>query len=261
MADDGAGEFQRFADMAQILSAITTALVEADAMSADRLRDFIETVGFEPYDPEEEEALEAGGVADDPAPLKADATEGEKRDHETDRLTAKAQAEAVKSALGKPHERLGRLRCISFSYDKMSRGEPVKTVVRIPLLALIPLPALQIQEAEFEMDLEVNTLTTADQGPPRLSGAQAKASSPRGAHRPVSPVRLRTAVAPSGDDKAHRRTKSSARMHVTVRMESADMPVGLQNLMSFLDSGTGGASLPRPRKAKPDEADTDQTGE
>lgn len=104
-------------DLGELISAPVTALLEADYQSARRVIDLIQHFGFEP--PEE-----SGG-----------------------------DAEATDEA-GFPR-RFGKMRTVSFVVRRQQGAKSVPYVIRVPLLSLVPLPLLQIKEADFDFSVRV----------------------------------------------------------------------------------------------------------
>jgi hypothetical protein len=180
----------------QLIGAPLTALVQAEAQASQVTAEFIERVGFEPP---------VAGV-----PM----TEG--------------------SEPAKPPPR--RLRMLTFHYDKQDKtGRRQTYQIQIPLLSLIPIPAIQIKTAEIELTAHIR-------------GVQ-KASST-------------TQIGDSGDDflsrdrlelkMGMRGAKNTSALQVRVKMnvEQADIPSGLSRLLHTLDE----SAISEPSKDAPSAA-------
>lgn len=237
MADDDATTSleNRVLDLAHFIGAPLVAVVEADAMAADTFRKFLEQVAFEPADP---------ATDDDP---DADPEEDAAREAEVKRL------------MGVTGRRLGRLRYVSFSYDHVQDGQRVTSVVKVPLLSLIPLPALQVKEAKFDWTLDIVSSRRLPPPPPPLRKKTAQAAAAGAAPGAAGFTlpgamgdqrRLLAAISPGGGGGAaagagreERDSRVSARMKVEVTMQSADMPSGLSTLLNVMSQGTNGVTL------------------
>lgn len=120
---------------------------------------------------------------------------------------------------------LGKLRMLEFAYDRAGQdGKPVRFVVKVPLLSLIPLPALQVKHAEFEFHLRIVSTTSSDPD----------ASQDSTTMKPSSPVGLKGMLAPRPPSGDGARSSLEANMKVQVRMEQAHMPAGLSKLLTVM---------------------------
>ena len=118
---------------------------------------------------------------------------------------------------------------LEFTYQSHDLGGNYRQHVKIPLLTLVPLPLLQVKEADFDFDIQIVDALTADTDATfsLKNGASPKAHVPEG-------VKLRVAMASakSADSRKSGLQQSlTANMKVKVRMEQADMPGGLANLL------------------------------
>jgi len=131
---------------------------------------------------------------------------------------------------------LGRLKTITFRYKRPirhPRGDNNEewTVVHIPLLSLIPLPLLQIMEAELEYGFHViSILRESDEGQGQSTDVT-----------PVEPVgeiyRLQCMMAPF--NRADTKGASFAQhLKVKVKIEHADIPAGVATLLNLMGDGT-----------------------
>ena len=121
-----------------------------------------------------------------------------------------------------------RLRMLTFNYfDNDANGRREHTV-SIPLFTIVPLPLLQIQEADFDFDIKiVDSITEATED---------KFSYENGAieegHEEPASLKMRASLAPhSGQKKGDMQQNFTANMKVHVKMRQADMPAGLSNLL------------------------------
>lgn len=130
--------------------------------------------------------------------------------------------------------KVGKLRSLEFNYRTSDSFGIHNQKVSIPLLTLVPLPLLQVKEADFDFDIQIIDAVSADKNatfslksPEIASATQDDAS---------EGLRLRVSMAASnieaGED-VKRRQGLSANMKVKVKMQQADMPGGLSNLLSL----------------------------
>lgn len=123
-----------------------------------------------------------------------------------------------------------QLRMLKFSYLETNAGGNRSKVVSIPLVTLLPLPLLQIQEADFNFDINILDAVSSssddsfDYGKGRIDKGSPAAS----------PFRLRASLASKGGTGSYSEKSEqqlSANMKVHVKMRQADMPAGLSNLL------------------------------
>ena len=123
-----------------------------------------------------------------------------------------------------------RLRTLKFAYQETNVNGYRNKVVSIPLVTLLPLPLLQIKEADFDFDINIldavssGTVESFDYGEGKIEQNNENRR----------PFRLRASLAPksgsaSYSDKSEQQL--SANMKVHVKMRQADMPAGLSNLL------------------------------
>lgn len=144
--------------------------------------------------------------------------------------------------------RLGRLRYVTFTYDHVQNGKPTTSSIKVPLLSLLPLPALQVKEGTFDFAVEILAVMQ-QQDVPRLKSGIDTAGRMKGTSGGTTqpPSRLMAAIgsSPGATPSELGQVSTSARMNVHVTMASADIPAGLQNLLN-LTSWAGGGSTPTP---------------
>ena len=130
--------------------------------------------------------------------------------------------------------KVGKLRALEFNYRTSDSFGVHNHKVSIPLLTLVPLPLLQVKEADFDFDIQIIDAVSADKNatfslksPEIASATQDDAS---------EGLRLRVSMAASNieaGEEVKRRQGLSANMKVKVKMRQADMPGGLSNLLSL----------------------------
>ena len=123
-----------------------------------------------------------------------------------------------------------RLRTLKFAYQETNVNGYRNKVVSIPLVTLLPLPLLQIKEADFDFDINIldavssGTVESFDYGEGKIEQNNENRR----------PFRLRASLAPksgsgSYSDKSEQQLSTNMKVHV--KMRQADMPAGLSNLL------------------------------
>lgn len=124
----------------------------------------------------------------------------------------------------------GALRMLTFSYMEQDVNGSRKQTVHIPILTLVPLPLLQIQEADFDFDIKIlDALSqTTEEKFSLEEGKGVRAPQEDGG------LKLRVSLAPKQGGQsttANMQQSLSANMKVKVKMRQADVPAGLSNLL------------------------------
>lgn len=130
--------------------------------------------------------------------------------------------------------KVGALRMLTFNYSSRDLLGPRTQSVSIPLLTMVPLPLFQIQEADFDFDIQVLDASS------KLQQTFFSFKAGQSEKAPVDPAgsdtRLRVALAPAvgvkTDKLEDRQSSLSANMKVHVKMRQADIPGGLSTLLN-----------------------------
>lgn len=120
----------------------------------------------------------------------------------------------------------GKLRMLTFTYNEQDVNGSSKKNVSIPLLTLIPLPLLHVEEADFDFDIKILDALSEN--------VEEKFSVENGesVKQPQSTgFKMRASLAPQREVKDNLQQSLSANMKVKVKMRQADMPAGLSNLL------------------------------
>lgn len=120
----------------------------------------------------------------------------------------------------------GKLRMLTFSYNEQDVNGSSKKNVSIPLLTLVPLPLLHVEEADFDFDIKIlDALSESVEEKFSLeNGDNVKQPQNTG-------FKMRASLASQREVKGDLQQSLSANMKVKVRMRQADMPAGLSNLL------------------------------
>lgn len=125
---------------------------------------------------------------------------------------------------------VGKMRMLTFCFTQSDTNGPSRKKVSIPLISLVPLPLLQVREADFDFDIQiVDAVTEETEETFSLKKGQVQQTD-----EGEKQMKLRVSLAPSvgeGSSKATLRQGLAANMKVKVRMQQADLPGGLANLL------------------------------
>jgi hypothetical protein len=119
----------------------------------------------------------------------------------------------------------GRLKVVTFRYSKTGVGGNVTHLeVEIPVLSIIPIPALQIREADIDFAVEINSIVELD-APTAINIPEVP-----GQDSSLEPkmVAFKAGLA---------RQDSKSAMQIHIKVGQADTPVGLLTIFRVLDQG------------------------
>lgn len=125
----------------------------------------------------------------------------------------------------------GNLRTLDFTYRSHDVNGMRLQRISIPLLTLVPLPLLQVKEADFDFDIQIVDALRADTDATFSLRSGMSSSNGDTSHEGV---KLRVLMAPAAGgsvSKTSTQQSLTANMKVKVRMQQADMPGGLSNLL------------------------------
>ncbi len=133
---------------------------------------------------------------------------------------------------------LGDLRMVTFSYQKRDAEGNLDTYkIEIPLLSLVPIPAIQIRDADLEFNVKITDILTSDTKT-SLSAPDAEAGDWLSKGR----VEFRAAMGKMEIATAERRT-IDLQMKVKLRVEQADIPAGLSFLFRLMDQSISSSTV------------------
>jgi hypothetical protein len=158
---------------------------------------------------------------------------------EADSMAVKTYLDFLAKVAFEPNEKhpnsLGKLRMLSFSYVQSdTNGARAERQVNIPILSLVLLPLLQVKEADFDFD--VNILEAVSEASSQTFSFSEKPKEEAGPEE--EKLSLRASIAPkSGGSQSGSQSSLAANIKVHVRMQQADMPAGLTNLLGIAAGG------------------------
>ncbi len=97
----------------------------------------------------------------------------------------------------------------------------------VPLITLLPLPLLHVEEADFDFDIKIiDALTEKSEESFSFDEGTAKDSDKQ------ERMKMRASLAPrSGKHEGELQQSLAANMKVKVKMQQSDMPAGLSNIL------------------------------
>jgi hypothetical protein len=135
----------------------------------------------------------------------------------------------------------GRLRMASFRYRKRDETDEVADfVAEVPILALVPIPALQVKDAEFSFAVKIEDITKTTTAASPASPASRAAEMIR-----QPPSRLATFLKPTATELIARpaaasgpkteEVRSTHHLEVKVTMGQADITTGMEKIFNVMD--------------------------
>ena len=139
-------------------------------------------------------------------------------------------------------EDLGELRTLKFTQERRdSTGASASYQVEVPLLSILPIPALQIREAELEFFVKIIDMVAQKQ--------TTSASQTPTATKSIMPsperIDMKTMLG-RGQANAPTKPKSAFDMQVRVKIKvgQADIPAGLSRLFNLMEQSVSSTKLP-----------------
>lgn len=160
---------------------------------------------------------------------------------------------------------LGKLRTLTFRQERRdASGQAASYKVEVPLLSMLPIPALQIREADLEFFVKIVDMTTqsraarsgrsAETEQPAAETEQPAAKAEQPAETPEPPgSRLlplpgyldMKAMLGRGQPNAPRSPESAFDMqvYIKIKLAQADPPAGLSRVFNLLEQGVSSTRL------------------
>jgi hypothetical protein len=148
----------------------------------------------------------------------------------------KADAEAAKATLefieavgfvqDDGDEKVSRLRMAEFQYEKLDQNDEVsKFVVSVPLLSLLPIPSIHVQEAKLAFSAKITEIAK-----------EAKAPSEPQVSKRLPTARYHLYAKPTASSGARdQEVRGTFHVEIEVSLAQADMPLGLERLFDMMD--------------------------
>jgi hypothetical protein len=166
---------------------------------------------------------------------------------QADALAAKATLEYIETvgfvapAEGEGEEETtagGTLRMASFRYKKRDETNAIADfVAEVPILSLVPIPALQVKDATFSFAVKIDDITKETEGgnPGNPDGATIAQPTSRLVTflKPTATQLIARPAAASGPRTEE--VRSTHHLEVKVTMAQADIPTGMEKIFNLLD--------------------------
>lgn len=150
--------------------------------------------------------------------------------------------EAGQAGADQPGSELGDLRTISFKQERRDAdGRAASYQVEVPLLSILPIPAMQIREAELDFYVKIVDMVLEDsRRKPQPGEAGEAEDSTRDSLGMISDTRRIDFKTMMGrgqtvNDKPSGKSAFDMQVHVKIKVEQADVPAGLSRLFNLME--------------------------
>jgi hypothetical protein len=133
----------------------------------------------------------------------------------------------------------GRLRMASFRYRKRDEADEIADfVAEVPILSLVPIPALQVKDATFSFAVKIEDITKTAAGNPGPSNpGEEMIGQPRSRLvtflKPTATELITRPAAASGARTEE--VRSTHHLEVKVTMGQADITTGMEKIFNLMD--------------------------
>jgi Protein of unknown function (DUF2589) len=132
----------------------------------------------------------------------------------------------------------GKLRFVSFSFSVQDPDGERTRIVKVPLLSLLPIPLLQIDQAEYEFFAQVNEVKKR-RPPPKKDYELGSAA--YGLAQFSSD--LICEVAPYSSESAPDKKDAAPKVRVKLTMRQSDLPAGLSSSLRRIEQASGSETV------------------
>ena len=154
----------------------------------------------------------------------------------------------------RPPEDFGELRKVTFYQERRGPdAEPATYKVEVPLLSILPIPALQIKDAELEFAVKVIETISSDGAGPRTQagGVPTEGTPEEGAPSKLIPTPPRIDLKaqmgrsrPAGPGV--QKSQLDMQVYIKIRVEQADVPAGLSRLFNLMEESISSTQVEKP---------------
>jgi len=155
----------------------------------------------------------------------------------------------------------GAPRMVDFSYEKPgmdAEGNSTINVVKIkiPILAVVPIPNLQVNNVDVSFDMEVKNSTSETDKSSKKAGLSANMSFGYG---PISGgVKISGSISASHENT--RKSDNSAKYHVEVNAKNFGVPEGLARVLDLMSQSAAPRRVEQYKPGKDGEIERDENG-
>ena len=126
---------------------------------------------------------------------------------------------------------LGDLRMIEFDMLRRNeQGEHVTHTIKIPLLSILPIPMLSIEQADFEFDLKIHDVVKKD-------GGQQDNIVKKPLSKKIVASFARTRRKRTTDNKTTSERTLDSNMSIKVSVVQTDFPLGVEKILNLSELG------------------------
>jgi len=126
---------------------------------------------------------------------------------------------------------LGEPIFVNFSLDRVREdGSKVTTVLQIPLLTMLPMPSLRIDQIKIDFNASLDSVALRQGKSTSETDARSVSASFMGGSFAVMTGRIQT----RGDSRWSDTTSSSYDLHISVKAKCNNIPTGLDKILSIL---------------------------
>ncbi len=152
-----------------------------------------------------------------------------------------------------PRADMGKLRTISFTQERRdAEGRAASYKVEVPLLSILPIPAMQIREAELDFYVRIVDTIIEDRPRRTQNGAEQPDPSSEDGPKPTAPgliadsrrIDFKTMMG-RGQTTGTSSSQSAFDMqvHVKIKVAQADIPSGLSRLFNLMEQSISSTRL------------------
>jgi hypothetical protein len=137
----------------------------------------------------------------------------------------------------------GDLRMARFRYLKRDENDEVaEFVAEVPVLSLVPVPALQVETAKFSLAVKIDDVVKTDTAPAPAATAAAAAAPITAQPRSrilegLRPTETQLVARPAASSSARsQETRSTHHLEIEVTLTQADVTVGMEKIFQLMDN-------------------------
>jgi len=131
----------------------------------------------------------------------------------------------------------GNLRMAEFRYKKLDENNEVaEFVATVPVLALVPIPALQVKDARFKLSAQITDISQETPAPAARATPAALAATNVAAISALQPLQYKLLAKPVAASGAKgQEVRGTFHVELEVTMGQADLPLGMEKLFNLMD--------------------------
>jgi hypothetical protein len=135
---------------------------------------------------------------------------------------------------------------VSFKYPKevapAENGKPAQIQVMeisVPILTIVPIPYIKVANAEIDLNVKINSISTNENSSDLKTDAKMEASasykSPLG--RVAASVKINASVSHQKKSSSSEKVEKEYSLHINVKAVQDDMPAGMDRILTILEEG------------------------